>query len=69
VLVLAAVGAVLVSLPAGGSAGRVRVSTLDISPIHAEFDSDLRKTTYSVPTVSDPSATYQWTLVITAPLG
>jgi hypothetical protein len=69
VLVLVVVGAVLVWMPTGGSAGRARVSALDISPIHAAFDSELRKTTYSVPTVSDPSATFQWTLVITAPLG
>jgi hypothetical protein len=61
--------AVLVWLPASGSAGRARVSNLDISPIHADFDGDLKQTTYSLPTVSDPNATYQWTLIITAPVG
>jgi hypothetical protein len=67
-LVLLLVGAALVWLPASGSAGRARVSTLNIDPIHADFDSDLRQTTYSVPNVSDPNATYQWTLDITVPV-
>ena len=61
--------AVFVLLPASGSAGRAHVTALDISPIHADFNSGLRETTYSVPTVSDPNATYQWTLTIKAPLG
>jgi hypothetical protein len=68
-LVLVSLGAVLVWLPASGSAGTARVSALDISPIKAEFNSDLRQTTYSVPTVSDPGATYQWTLIIVPPVG
>jgi len=68
-LVLLLVAAALVWLPASGSAGRARVSTLNIDPIHADFDGDLRQTTYSVPNVSDPNATYQWTLDITDPAG
>jgi hypothetical protein len=68
-LILLSFATVLVWLPASGSASRARVSTLNIDPIHADFNGDLKQTMYSVPNVSDPEATYQWTLIIAAPIG
>src|SRR5207302_5659611 len=67
--------AMLVWMAAGGSAARARVSTLSIGKgITAVFDTELKETTYSVPTVSDDVAgakccTYVWTLLIAAPAG
>ena len=72
-LLFVVAGAVaLVWMAGGGSAARVRVSTLSIGQgINAVFDTEQKETTYSVPIVTDDLAgakccTYAWTLTITA---
>lgn len=70
VLLLAA--AVVVSLPAGGSAADSRAldGHLEISPITAFFSEPNRSTAYSFNTISDPDAgaklTFQWSLTLQA---
>ncbi|HEX3454146.1 MAG TPA: hypothetical protein VHS03_05935 [Gaiellaceae bacterium] len=73
-LLIAFAGAVL-WLPATGSGDRTRTATLSIGQgIQANFDSEQRATTYSVPAVNDDDAgakccQYAWTLTISAPAG
>jgi hypothetical protein len=68
VLPLLAAMAVVVWLPATGSAGSARLSMLSIDPVHADFSDPDRATTYSVPNVKDDAVgaklSYQWTLTL-----